>query len=108
MSDLPEERLRPTTLFYITVVDFFDPYHIKGEVNKRSRGKCYGLIFTCFTTRAIHLDLSTDYSTDAFLYTLRRFTSIRGWPHEFRSDNGSLLVAASKEQRDVVNKSSEN
>ena len=73
-------------------------------MNKRSRGKCYDLIFTCFSTRVVHLDLCTDYSTDAFLQTVSRFTSIRGWPHEFRSDNGSQLVAASKELRNVVKK----
>ena len=103
MSDLPEERLRPTPPFYTTGVDFFGPYHITGEVNKRSRRKCYGLIFTCFTTRAVHPDSSTDYSTDAFLQTVERFTSIRGWLHEFRSDNGSQLITASKELMDVVN-----
>ena len=102
MSDLPIERLQPSPPFYITGVDFFGPYCIKGEVNKRSKGKGFGVIFTCFTTRAIHLELSVDYSTDAFLQTLRRFVSIRGWPKQFQSDNGSQLVAASKELREVI------
>jgi hypothetical protein len=104
MAHLPIERLQPTPPFYHTGIDFFGPYQSKGEVNKRSRGKCYGVIFVCFTSRAIHLDLSVDYSTDAFLQTLRRFACIRGWPKEFKSDNGSQLVAASKELKDVVQK----
>ena len=41
--------------------------------------------------------LSKDYSTDAFLEVLRRFTSIRGWSRKLYSDNGSELVVASKE-----------
>lgn len=72
-------------------------------MNKRSRGKCYGLIFVCYSSRAVHVDLCADYSTDAFLQTLRRFSSIRGWPRRFRSDNGPQLVSASKELREVVN-----
>ena len=102
MADLPLQRLKPSPAFYTTGVDFFGPYTIRGTVNKRARGKCFGVIFTCFTSRAVHIDLSVDYSTNAFLETLRRFTSIRGWPKEFRSDNGSQLVAASKELRDTI------
>ena len=101
MAKLPIDRLQPSPPFYVTDVDFFGPYHLKGEVNKRSRGKCYGVIFVCYTSRAVHVDLSTDYSTDAFLQTVRRFACIRGW--RFRSDNGSQLVAATKELRDTVN-----
>ena len=49
-----------------------------------------------------HLDLTEDYSTDAILQTLRRFVSIRGCPAEIYSDQGSQLVAASKEIADLV------
>ena len=102
MSSLPVERLQPSPPFYFVGFDYFGPYDIKGEVNKRCRGKCYGVIFTCFTTRAIHLELSVDYSTDAFIQTLRRFVCIRGWPRQFTSDNGTQLTAASKELSDVI------
>jgi hypothetical protein len=43
---------------------------------------------------AVHLDVVSDYSTDAVLLTLRRFGSLRGWPREIRSDPGSQLVSA--------------
>ena len=102
MADLPIERLRPTPIFYCVGIDFFGPYVIKGEVNKRSRGKCYGVVFVCFSTRAVHVDMSVDYSTDSFLQTLRRFACLRGWPKEFKSDNGSQLVAASKELQETI------
>ena len=102
MSSLPVERLQPSPPFYFVGVDYFGPYDIKGEVNKRCRGKCYGVIFTCFTTRAIHLELSVEYSTDAFIQTLRRFVCIRGWPRQFTSNNGTQLTAASKELSDVI------
>ena len=48
------------------------------------------------------MELSVDYSTDAFIQTLRRFVCIRGWPRQFTSDNGTQLTAASKELSDVI------
>ena len=100
MSDLPIERLQSTISH--NGRRFLWPYELKGEENKRSRDKCYGVIFTCFVTRTVHLDLCVNYSTDAFLHTFRRLGSIRGWPKEMHSDNGSQLVAASKKLRDGV------
>ena len=35
--------------------------------------KTYGVIFTCLNTRAIHIKLSGDLSTDPFILSLRRF-----------------------------------
>ena len=102
MGQLPIERIKPSPPFSATGIDFFGPYIIKGEVQKRVRGKCYGVIFTCMVSRAVYVDISLDYSTDAFLQVLRRFTSTRGWPNTIFSDNGSQLVAASKELRDTV------
>ena len=54
------------------------------------------------STRAVHLDLAPDYSTDKFLQVLRRFVSIRGYPAKIYSDNGSQLVAANKELRSMT------
>ena len=102
MAELPPEHLTPSPPFYVTGIDYFGPFPIRGEVNKRVRGKCYGILFACFPSRAIHVDLSVDCSTDSFLQTLRRFFSIRGWPRKFYSDNGSQLVAASKELKKLV------
>ncbi|XP_057308277.1 uncharacterized protein LOC130646153 [Hydractinia symbiolongicarpus] len=91
MSSLPVERLRPSPPFSSTSLDFFGPYLIRGEVQKRVRGKCYGVIMTCMVSRAVYIDLSHDYSTDAFLQVLRRFSSLRGWPRRIYSDQGSQL-----------------
>ena len=68
----------------------------------RTRGKAYCILFTCLATRAVHIDLSHDYSTDGFLQVLRRFACLRGWPRSFFSDKGSQLVGASKELKGVV------
>ena len=75
---------------------------IKGEVNKRSKGKAFGVIFTCLSTRAIYCDLSQNYSTDAFLLVLRRFVSIHGYPTKIYSDPGTQFVSADKVLRKMA------
>ena len=102
MGSLPEERLKPSPPFYHTSLDYFGPFAIRGEVQKRTRGKAYGVVFTCFTTRAVYIDVSNDYSTDGFLQVLRRFACIRGWPKTFYSDRGTQLVGASRELKEAI------
>lgn len=102
MSPLPIERIKPSPPFCNVVLDYFGPYTIRGEVQKRIRGKAYGIIITCAASRAVYLDVANDYSTDGFLQVFRRFTSLRGWPQKMFSDKGSQLVGASKELISIV------
>jgi len=102
MSPLPIERLKPSPAFMYVCVDYFGPYTIKGEVQKRVRGKAFGVILTCLACRAVYIDVAKDYSTDGFLQLLRRFSSIRGWPAKIFSDPGSQLVGASNELKNAV------
>ena len=102
MGLVPNERLSPAPAWSYTSVDLFGPYSIRGETNKRSRSRGYGVIFTCMLTRAVHLDLATDYSTDGFILVLRRFISNRGCPIKMWSDRGSQLKAADKEVRQII------
>ena len=101
MSDLPITRLEPhTPPFYRTACDYFGLYVVKIGRNKTT--KHYGIIFTCLNTRAVHLELGVDYSTMEFLQTLRRFFAIRGQPTLMISDNGTQLVGAERELREMV------
>ena len=102
MSALPIERLRPAPAWHSTSLDYFGPYEVKGEVNKRARSKAYGLIFNCMQTWAIHIELCPDYSTDKFLCAFRRFVAIRGYPKTLFSEWGSQLVSADKQLRLVI------
>ena len=115
---LPEVRTKPAPPFTHTMVDYFGPYSVRGEVQKRITGKAWGIIFTDLTSRAIHLEAVYGYGTDAFLVAFSKFVSIRGYPRKMYSDPGSNLTCASKELADqwklmwkkdeIVNKSSEN
>ena len=102
MAPIPLHRLKPAPAFFNCYIDFFGPFKVRGVINKRSFGKAFGVIFTCSSSRAVHCDLSPNYSMDSFLQTLRRFTSLRGFPAEIWSDCGTQLVAANKELRDAV------
>ena len=66
MEKLPVERLKPIAAWSNTSLDFFGPFTVKGEVNKRARGKAYGILFTCLACRVVHLELASNYSTKEF------------------------------------------
>ena len=66
-------------------------------VNKRVTGKGWGVIFVCMATSAVHLERAKSYSTDSFIYALRRFILFRGTPSKIQSDRGTQLVAAARQ-----------
>ena len=97
MAPLPSTRVLPTPAWTYTSLDLFGPIEHHDMVRKRLKEKCWGLIFTCMVSRAVHLDLTQAYDTDALLQAIRRFMSLRGCPKEFLSDQGSQMVACHKE-----------
>ena len=97
MGQLPETRLTVAPPFSFTMLDLLGPFLTRGEVQKRTSGKCYFILFTDLGSRAIHLECVFGYSTDHFLLGFSRFIHIRGWPSVIYSDRGSQLVGADKE-----------
>lgn len=93
MGNLPKQRVSATYPFYRCGVDYAGPMLI---INRKGRGaktvKVYICLFVCFITRAIHLELVSDLSTDSYLLSLKRFISRRGKPSEIFSDNCSNFV----------------
>ena len=74
MASLPQTRLTPSKPPFTYVgVDYFGPFLVK---QRRSTVKRYGCIFTCFTTRAVLIEISHSLDTDSMLNALRRFISI--------------------------------
>ena len=64
--------------------------------------KRYGVLFICLTTRAVHLELAYDMSTDRFLLALRRLISRRGFVKILRSGIGSNFISAEKELKEAL------
>jgi len=102
MADLPKARLEiHEPPFSSTGIDYFGPIIVK---QRRSKVKRYGCIFTCMTSRAIHLELATDLSTSSFINALRRFVARRGPVQRIFSDNGTNFVGAEHELKRAIEK----
>ena len=97
MAPLPKTRLKLSPTFHTISLDLFGPLEIKDTVKQRNKKKVWGVIFNCTITRALYIDLTEDYSTEAILQVIRRFVAIRGCPAEIQSDQGSQLIAAAKD-----------
>lgn len=79
MGELPAERLRPSRPFLHTGVDYAGPIDIRMSKGRGNRSyKAYISVFICFSTRAAHLELVSDYSAQAFVAAYRRFVGRRG------------------------------
>lgn len=73
----------------IAGVDYAGPLNVK--VNRQSK-KMYICLFTCATTRAVHLEIVQDLSTETFVLAFRKFITNKGMPHTIYSDNGSTFL----------------
>lgn len=99
MGNLPLSRLSPADFPFQSVgVDYAGPIL---SASRQGRGcrlvKVYIVIFVCFTTKAIHLELVGDLTSNNYLQALRRFMSRRGKPLNIYSDNGTSFVGAVNE-----------
>ncbi|XP_033095729.1 uncharacterized protein LOC117100237 [Anneissia japonica] len=94
MADLPLDRMGQELPFTYCAVDFFGPFKIK---EKRSQVKRYGVLFTCMSPRAIHIEPANSLETDAFINALRRFLNVRRPIRQIRSDRGTNFVGANNE-----------
>lgn len=99
MADLPAERLQTDPPFSYVGLDVFGPWEV---TTRRTRGghansKRWAVLFSCMSTRAVHIEVIETLSSSSFINALRRFFSIRGPAKQLRSDCGTNFVGASKE-----------
>ncbi|KAK3733837.1 hypothetical protein QZH41_000403 [Actinostola sp. cb2023] len=100
MADLPVDRVTSDEPPFTYVgIDCFGPFYVR---QRRSLVKRYGIMFTCLTVRAIHIEISHSLETDSFLLALRRFIARRGQVKEIRTDNGTNFVGGEKELRKAL------
>jgi hypothetical protein len=97
-APLPADRVTPLRPFAVTGIDYAGPLFVKvGHTLKKG----YIALFTCATTRAVHLELCLDLSTDKFLLALQRFTGRRGLPNTVYTDNAQTFHAANRELKEL-------
>ncbi|KMQ84485.1 hypothetical protein RF55_17667 [Lasius niger] len=100
MGNLPWARVTPSRPFQHTGVDYAGPILLrttKGRGHKSS--KAFIAVFVCMSTKAVHLDVASDYTADAFLAALRRFIACRGLCEVIHSDCGTNFVGADRQLR---------
>ena len=66
-----------------------------------SMTKSYIALFTCAVTRAVHLELVSDLSTENFLLALKRFISRRGLCKVIYSDNAKTFKRADQDLKEL-------
>lgn len=91
---LPHDWTAHADPFQVVGFDFAGPLMVK-ENNRTV--KSYIVLFTCGVTRAVHLELAADMSTDRFIQAFRRFVSRRGLCRVVYSDNALSFKRASKD-----------
>ncbi|XP_075163194.1 uncharacterized protein LOC142235822 [Haematobia irritans] len=100
MAALPTERSTLSLPFSYTGIDFAGPFSIKTASTRQAPyQKGYVCVFVCFSTKAIHLELCSNLSSDSFLAAFMRFVGRRGLPQKIMSDNGTNFVGAERSLR---------
>ncbi|GFX72857.1 integrase catalytic domain-containing protein [Trichonephila clavipes] len=98
MGDLPKERITPDKVFNSTGIDLCGPFFIKNKYQRKGPEiKVYVCIFICLVTKAIHLEIISDLTSQALIAALKRFISRRGKCHKIFSDNGTNMIGANRE-----------
>ena len=104
MAPLPKIRLKmPLHAFSTSAVDFGGPF-ITVQGRGKRRAKRYLCLFTCLTSRAVHLEMAFGLDTDSFLNAFYRMVNRRGLPREMVSDNGTNFVGANTELKELADK----
>ncbi|GFY38489.1 integrase catalytic domain-containing protein [Trichonephila inaurata madagascariensis] len=80
-APLPALRVEQSAPFSVVGIDFGGPLYTKDE------NKHYIVLFTSAVTRALHLELVNNLTTETFLLALRRFISRRGLCSKILTDN---------------------
>ena len=76
MGQLPAPRVQPAFAFMNVGVDYAGPITIKyGNPRSKITTKTYFALFICMATRAIHMEIVSSLSTEAFMSAFNRFVS---------------------------------
>ena len=84
---LPSFRVSEALPFAYIGVDFAGPLYVRGS----ERSKVWICLFNSCVVRAIHLEIVSELTAQAFIRCFKRFTARRGLPHKVISDNAKTF-----------------
>ncbi|GFY00006.1 integrase catalytic domain-containing protein [Trichonephila clavipes] len=98
MGNLPYERVNMAPPFSITGLDLGVSYFVTYKHQRKGvLNKIYGCVCICFVTRAMHLEILSDLTSNAIIATLKRFMSRRGKCSKIFRDNATNFVGANSQ-----------
>ena len=101
-GSLPQERRKQSLPFTNVCLDLFGPINVRLTMSKTDKEKTYGVLITCMFTTAIHLDVASEYSTEAFLEAFR--TTVRRTPEVIFTEPGTqMIIQAAMRDMDCKN-----
>lgn len=97
LASLPSFRFTQHTPFLYTMVDHAGDFKLKHKCERKdcvheTFPKAYICVFTCMITRAVHLEVCPDLSSQQTLNCIYRMQSRRGKSAFLYSDNGKAFV----------------
>lgn len=107
MGNLPDVRVNaPDFPFQNVGLDFAGPITVKpGPPRSKITSKAYICLFICLATKAVHIDVAMNLSTESFIAALERFVARRGRPESIYSDNGTNFKGAANQLEKLCNDS---
>ena len=98
-APVPDFRVTPGYAFLTTGVDFAGPFYCK---DGRRQKKTYITLFTCATSRAVHIELVDDLTAKTFRKSLKSLMTRRGTPQLIVSDNAKTFQATARWLQSIV------
>ena len=94
--ELPNVRLQDDYAFAATGIGHLGHLlyksNFRGEDEENEVRKCFGVLYTCASSRGIILDLVIDTSAKELIESLKRFIARRGCPREILSNNSGAII----------------
>ena len=89
---LPDYRLHCIFPFQIIGIDYGGPVYVRDVYSRCDElFKYYFLSITCAATRALHIKLTSDFSSNSLILALHQCFARRGTPTQIISDNFKTL-----------------
>jgi hypothetical protein len=109
MAELPAFRVQQIRPFVHSGVEYAGPFITKNQHQRKGQLiKSWIAVFVCLATKAVHLEVVEDLTSESFIATLKRFFATRGRCGMLWSDNGTNFVGAKNSLNELYSFLSQN